>query len=192
MPTQEQLEATLRAVAADWRNSQRRIGEVLNQLELGGHPVQLYYGMLREEFGMPNATAKCCKRWGRGDFGADDRAMLLMCKVPHALLSKWTRDAIETACNEEHRIISPEEGRVVVKTLARMSNREIRKNTNAQGFVPVSRQIDREPDCRYCIASEIEFDDRDIPILVSRGREVIRMQIPRRLYEQLTGMLAMM
>lgn len=183
----DKLESELRVAAKNWRDSQKHIGGILNKLAEKGYPVRLHFGILREEFGMPVATAKCCMRWAAGEFGDDKRAIMLMCKVPHSVLSQWTKEALVSACGDEHRIISPDENRVVAKTIDQMSSREVRKNINTQGFVPVSSMVNREPEFRSCTANTVEFDDDGVPTLVSKGREVIRMRVPRKVLDMITS-----
>lgn len=179
------MEAKLRAAGRAWSESLRSVGEVLLEMETKGYPMRIAFSILQNDLKMPVSSAKCCLRWAKGEFGDDERALMLMGKVSHSILCQWSHETIVSACADEHRIISPNEQRVVSKTLAAMTPREVRSNIDAKGFLPISRSVDRVPEFRSCVATAIEFSDGGEPILVSRGREVIRMSVPSKLLRKL-------
>lgn len=182
----ETLVAGLRAAAVSWRSALKRIGEILLAIEQAEQPAELYMRtILQNEFGVPLASSQVALRWARGDYGDDAQAEVLLARVPHSVLALWSAQTITEVLSGTHRIASPDEGKVVAKQLAAMSRREVARNVDQRGFVPIGEQVIRLPMFRWCKAERIEADDTGV-FVVSTKPEPIRMFVSRKLIRELT------
>jgi hypothetical protein len=173
----------LEQAAARWRDSLKAIGEVLLELKTAGEPVNLHQDMLKDRYSIPVTTSTVAMRWANGDFG--EHGEMLIGKIKHSILATMSPEVITATIEGRHLISSPDENRVVEKTLSEMSAKEANRNISPQGFIPIAEQQPKEPAFRHCRATSIEWDEDGGLTLVSNHRTCIRMTISAKLVAEI-------
>jgi len=189
MSKKKDLKDELFQAGLQWRQAIRSVGEILRQLEEEGQPVRmLIHEILWARCGMPKATAVVALRWAKGELGDDDQSNLLVSQVSHSRLALWSSKAIHEAVKNEH-VIMTDSGRAAKKRIRDMTPDEIKRNTNADGFVPVSQPFDEIPSTRKIYIRSIIEEDGAF-IAVSKGRETIYAVLTETALKQLDELRA--
>lgn len=176
----------LRSMAAQWRTSLKRIGEILAQARSQGEPVDIWRKeILKDEFGMSMATSEAAEKWAAGELGEDAKAQAIISKVKHSIVCKFTPEIAERVCTGRHTIYSRTLKRVVDKSLAEMDRDEVNDNIDVQGFRPLDRTQRSKPSFRYCKATRIETGENGEVFVVHDGEEIVRMQLTKKLLAEL-------
>jgi hypothetical protein len=174
----------LKIAAASWRTALKDVGKALAQLCKENEPLAPLCALLRDEYGMPIATATVAMRWARGDFGSDDAAIRLVAMIPHSDLANMAQDTITSVLGvKRHTIYSPDERRIVAKGFNDMTKREVCMNITRIGFVPPPTDVEAVPRVRCCVAAGVDTSDGNV-VFVSKGREAIHMRVSHALLEE--------
>ncbi len=120
------------------------IGVKLLELEAAGMPVDLVISMLgKERPGIAQVDLKNAMRWARGDFGEKERGRIAIQKIPGSRLVLMPNDKVKELLDGSKRILSPEQGRVVEKTLEEFTPKEVTANVMPYGLRGIDEQVDQ-------------------------------------------------
>lgn len=176
----------LKAAAAKWRECMRDVGAILIEIEKGGiGEFEMALDVLHNDFGMSRASAMVARRWACGDFGDEALSRVVVTKLKHSVAAEITQAALKEAVGKKHAIYSPDEKRVVKKTLLEMSRNEARANVTSKGVRPLDDSLERLPPIRACKADHFEIDENGTIRFVGRGAETaIHMRVSRRMLRE--------
>lgn len=179
----ERLIAQLHEVAGQWRRCLRQIGEVLVKLEEHGEPAHAHVIVLREEYGLPRTSSLVAIRWASGKLGSE--AESLVTKIKHSVLAEMTEETIGEITSGKHTIYLGDGG-VGEKSFKQMSRKEVRRNINIQGFIPLGAHVTTEPTNHYFVAERFEQPENGKPgvIFVGQSSGTTRVLVSPKLFRQ--------
>lgn len=183
--------STLRNLGARWRQCLLDVGKELLRLEADGVPLVQMFGLLHDEFGMTEASAKVAYRWAKGEFGDESTATMVVSKVRHSVLADMAETTVKTLATKPVKIIS-DENRVQQKRLADMSKREASRNIGVIGALPIEKQVKTEaPSVRQCIGNAVRVEESGHIVIVGTGREPVEMRLSAKAIRELREALQM-